>query len=107
MRFLLLRDSPGQTTKLVFQAFDLAPRSFALLAIHLRGASQSPGGAVHIRRRHLQIAQEFGGRRCRSLRFRCRCALKNNAGSSRRRCRITGGPPRQAAYSCRLCRVSQ
>ena len=37
----------------------------------------------------------------------CRCALKNNAGSSRRRCRIAGGPPRQAAYSCPACLVSQ
>jgi hypothetical protein len=70
MRLLLLWDSPGQTAKLVFHAFDLAPRCFALLTIHLRGASQSPGGAVHNRRRHLQIAQEFGDRRCRSLRFR-------------------------------------
>jgi hypothetical protein len=59
MRLLLLRDSPGQTAKLVFQAFDLAPRRFALLAIHLcgSGARQAPGGAVHNRRRHLQIAQ--------------------------------------------------
>jgi hypothetical protein len=76
MRLLLLRDSPGQTAKLVFQAFDLAPRGFALLAIHLcasgaqRAPRQAPGGAVHNRCRHLQIAQEFGGRRCRSFRFR-------------------------------------
>jgi hypothetical protein len=72
MLLLLLRDFPGQTAKLIFQAFDLAPRCFALLAIHLRGSRsrQSPGGAVHNRRRHLQIAQEFGGRRCRSFRFR-------------------------------------
>jgi len=59
MRLLLLRDSPGQTAKLVFQAFDLAPGGFALLAIHLcgSGARQAPGGAVHNRCRHLQIAQ--------------------------------------------------
>ena len=37
----------------------------------------------------------------------CRCALKNNAGSSRRRCRITGEPPRQAAYSCPASLVLQ
>jgi hypothetical protein len=76
MRLLLLRDSPGQTAKLVFQAFDLAPRGFALLAIHLRGsrARQSPGGTVHNRCRHLQIAQEFCGRRCRSS--RCRLPLR-------------------------------
>jgi hypothetical protein len=56
---LLLWDSPGQTAKLAFQAFDLEPGCFALLAIHLCGgrARQSPGGAVHNRRRHLQIAQ--------------------------------------------------
>ena len=69
---MLLRDSPGQTAKLVFHAFDLAPRCFALLAIHLRGSRtcQPPGGAAHNRCRHLQIAQEFGGRCCRSFRFR-------------------------------------
>ena len=68
---LLLWNSPGQTAELAFQAFDLAPRRFALLAIHLCGgrARQPPGSAVHNRCRHLQIAQEFGGRRCRSLRF--------------------------------------
>ena len=66
---MLLWDSPGQTAKLDFQAFDLAPRRFALLTIHLRGARQPPRGAVHNRCRHLQIAQEFGGRRCRSFRF--------------------------------------
>jgi hypothetical protein len=76
MRFLLLWDSPGQTAKLGFQAFDLAPRGFALLAIHLCGSGaqraprQAPGGAVHNRCRHLQIAQEFADRRCRSFRFR-------------------------------------
>jgi len=58
MRLLLLWDSPGQTAKLDFHALDLAPRGFALLAIHLRGncTRQPPGGAVHHRRRHLQIA---------------------------------------------------
>src|ERR1035437_1029278 len=76
MLLLLLWDSPGQTAKLVFHAFDLAPRCFALPAIHLqaqrapRRARQPPGGAVHDRCRHLQIAQQFGGRRCRSFRFR-------------------------------------
>jgi hypothetical protein len=35
---LLLWDSPGQTTELVFQAFDLESRRFALLAIHLRNS---------------------------------------------------------------------
>ena len=34
---MLLWDSPGQTAKLFFQAFDLALRCFALLAIHIRG----------------------------------------------------------------------
>ena len=67
---MLLWDSPGQTAELGFHALDLAPRGFALLTIHLRGARQPPGGAVHNRRRHLQIAQEFGGRRRRSFRFR-------------------------------------
>ena len=72
LNMLLLWDSPGQTTELVFHALNLEPRRFALLAIHLRNdrARQSPGSAVHNRRRHLQIAQEFGGRRCRSFRFR-------------------------------------
>ena len=61
--------------KLVFQAFDLSPRCIALLAIHIRSrACQSPGGAVHNRCRHLQIAQEFCGRRCRSS--RCRLPLR-------------------------------
>jgi hypothetical protein len=62
---LLLWNSPGQTTELAFHAFDLEPRRFALLAIHLCGgrARQSPGSAVHNRCRHLQVAQEFGGRR--------------------------------------------
>jgi hypothetical protein len=41
MRLLLLRDSPGQTAKLVFHAFDLAPRRFALLSIHLQ-AQRAP-----------------------------------------------------------------
>lgn len=73
---MLLWDSPGQTTELVFHALDLEPRRFALPAIHLqaqrapRRARQSPGSAVHNRCRHLQIAQEFGGRRCHSFRFR-------------------------------------
>jgi hypothetical protein len=59
MLLLHLCDSPGQTAKLVFHAFDLAPRCLALLAIHLRGscARQPSGGAVHNRCRHLQIAQ--------------------------------------------------
>jgi hypothetical protein len=62
MRLLLLCNPPGQTAKLVFQAFDLAPHGFALLAIHVRAqraprTCQPPGGAVHNRRRHLQIAQ--------------------------------------------------
>jgi hypothetical protein len=72
MRLLLLWDSPGQTTELVFHALNLEPRRFALPAIHLRGncAHQPPRSAVHNRCRHLQIAQEFGGRRCRSFRFR-------------------------------------
>jgi hypothetical protein len=72
MRLLLLWDSPGQTTELVFHALNLEPRRFALLAIHLRNgrARQAPGSAVHNRCRHLQIAQEFGGRRRCSFRFR-------------------------------------
>jgi len=70
MRLLLLWDSPGQTAKLVLHAFDLEPRRFALRTIHLRGARQPPRGAVHNRRRYLQIAQEFGGWRRRSFRFR-------------------------------------
>jgi len=71
MRLLLLWDSPGQTAELTFHALDLAPGCFALLAIYLcgGGARQSPGGAVNNRCRHLQIAQEFGGRRCSSFRF--------------------------------------
>jgi len=56
----------GQTAKLVFQAFDLAPGGFALLAsisaaAGPTGTPPAPGGAVHNRCRHLQIAQEFGG----------------------------------------------
>ena len=62
--------------KLVFNAIDLAPRGFALLAIHLRRsrARQSTGGAVHNRCRHLQIAQQFGGW-C-DTRFRFRLPLR-------------------------------
>lgn len=67
---MLLWDSPGQTAKLIFHAFDLAARRFALLAIHPRHARQPPSGAVHNRRRHLQVAQELGGRRRRRWRFR-------------------------------------
>ena len=67
---MLLWDCPGQTAELAFHALDMASRGYALPTIHLRGARQSPGGAVHNRCRHLQIAQKFGGRRCRSFRFR-------------------------------------
>jgi hypothetical protein len=58
MRLLLPLDSSVHASELAFHALDLAPRIFQLAAIHLRrGGSQPPGGAVHNRRRHLQIAQ--------------------------------------------------
>jgi hypothetical protein len=63
MRLLLLWDSPGQTAELGFHALDLEPRRFAFPTIHLqaqrapRRARQPPGGAVHNRCRHLQIAE--------------------------------------------------
>ena len=43
-------------------ALDLAPRGFALLAIQIRDccAGQPPLRAVHNRRHHLQIAEQFG-----------------------------------------------
>jgi hypothetical protein len=97
MRLLLLWDSPGQTAELGFHALDLAPRGFALLTIHLRGARQSPGGAVHNRCRHLQIAQEFGGPRCRSFRFRLPLRFEKQRGivekalPDRRRAAAPGG----------------
>jgi hypothetical protein len=48
---------------LVFNALDLMPRCFALLAIQLRcpRAGYPPMSAVHNRGHHLQIAQQFGG----------------------------------------------
>jgi hypothetical protein len=96
---LLLWDSPGQTAELTFHALDLAPGCFALLAIYLcgGGARQSPGGAVHNRCRHLQIAQEFGGRRCSSfrfcvpLRFEKQRGLVEQALPDRRRAATPGG----------------
>ena len=44
-------------------ALDLAPSGFALLVIQLHGsgAGQPSLRAVHNRRYHLQIAQQFGG----------------------------------------------
>jgi hypothetical protein len=82
MRLLLLRDSHGETAKLGFQALDLEPRCFALVAIHLRGSRtcQTPGGAVHNRRRHLQIAQQFRGRRRRCFRFRLPLRFEEQCG---------------------------
>jgi len=57
MQWLLLLDSRVHAFELVLHAHDLASRIFQLAAVHLcRGASQSPGGAVHNRCRHLQIA---------------------------------------------------
>jgi hypothetical protein len=99
MRLLLLWDSPGQTAELGFHALDLEPRGFALLAIHLRNsrARQSPGSAIHNRCRHLQIAQEFGGRRCRSFRFRLPLRFEKQRGivekalPDRRRTAAPGG----------------
>jgi hypothetical protein len=82
MRLLLLRDSHGETAKLGFHAFDLEPRCFALLIIHFRGSRtrQPPGGAVHNRRRHLQIAQQFRGRRRRGFRFRLPLRFEEQCG---------------------------
>ena len=48
--------------ELALNAVDLAPRGFRLPLIQLRGsvASQPPLRAVHNRRHHFQIAQQFG-----------------------------------------------
>ena len=48
--------------ELLLNAIDLMPRGFRLLLIQLRGscAGQPPLRAVHNRRYHFQIAQQFG-----------------------------------------------
>jgi len=48
--------------ELLLNALDLIPRRFRLLVIHLRGsrARQSPLCAVHNRRHHFQVVQQFG-----------------------------------------------
>ena len=48
--------------ELLLNAIDLMPRGFRLLVIQLRGsgAGQPPLRAVHNRRHHFQIAQQFG-----------------------------------------------
>jgi hypothetical protein len=62
MGFLLRLDFFVDAMDLLLNAFDLTPRRFRLLVIHLRGsrARQSPLCAVHNRCHHFQIAQQFG-----------------------------------------------
>jgi len=63
MCFLFRGKSFVDALELFLNARDLLARGFALLPIQLRGRRprQSPMGAVHDRRHHLQIAQQFGG----------------------------------------------
>jgi hypothetical protein len=62
MAFLLRWDVFVDAMELLLNAFDLIPRSFRLLVIHLHGSRsrQSPLRAVHDRHHHFQIAQQFG-----------------------------------------------
>jgi len=48
--------------ELLLNALDLIPRGFRLLVIQFRGscARQSPLCAVHNRRNHFQVVQQFG-----------------------------------------------
>ena len=61
--------------ELLLNAFDLIPRRFRLLVIHLRGsrARQSPLCAAHNPCRHFQIAQQFGA--CSNWSFLLRLSL--------------------------------
>jgi hypothetical protein len=63
MRGLLRLDCFVDAMELLLNALDLASRGFALLAIQIgrRHAGQTPLRAVHDRRHHFQIAQQFGG----------------------------------------------
>lgn len=58
LRFELFADA----LELFFHAVDLPPCAFALpdIQFHCAGAGQPPMGTIHDRRRHLQIAQQFG-----------------------------------------------
>jgi len=56
-RSLFLSDSRRHPVEFAARAFDLAPRLFQLLAIHLRRRfPQTAAGAMHDGGRHLQIA---------------------------------------------------
>jgi hypothetical protein len=64
MRFFLRQDLFIDAAELALNALDLVPCGFRLLVIQLRssGAGQPPLRAVHDRRHHFQIAQQFGAR---------------------------------------------
>jgi len=93
MRFLLRLNFFVDAAELVLNALDLAPRSSRLLVIQLRGsgAGQSPLRAVHNRRHHLQIAQQFGASPggsfllCLPLRFEKQLGIIQNAFADRGR----------------------
>lgn len=63
MRFLLSFESLAHALELSFDAFDLAPRTFALPPIQLLGAGQPSLRASDDGGRHLQVAQQSGMRR--------------------------------------------
>jgi hypothetical protein len=79
--------------ELLLNALDLMPRGFGLLIIQLcgAGASQPPLRAVHDRRHHFQIAQQFGAGSGwsllprLSLRFKKQRGVVQNAFANRRR----------------------
>jgi len=85
LRSLFLSDSRRHPVEFAARAFDLAPRLFQLLAIHLRRRfPQTAAGAMQNGNRHLQIALEpgrlCGGRRRRlPLRFQKQFRLGQNA----------------------------
>jgi len=71
MRCLLREKFFVNAPELFFNPVDLLPCGFALLVIqfHGRRPCQLPMGAVHHRRYHLQIADQFGGWPRRNLRL--------------------------------------
>jgi len=58
MRFLLRLDCLAEAKELLLNVFDLIPRGFRLLVIHLgsRRPRQPPMGTVHNRHHHFQVA---------------------------------------------------
>ena len=82
MGFFLLGETFRQAVQLTAEVFDLPTRDLALVEIHLRGAraAQSPVRAADEGGRHLQIAQQSGGPRRGSFRFRGRLGFEKQLG---------------------------